>query len=257
MDILINDLISIITPSYNSGRFISHTIESVMAQTYTNWEMIIVDDCSIDNSVEIITFFKEQDNRIKLVELETNQGAAVARNKSIELSKGRFIAFLDSDDLWLPQKLEKQLQFMTTQNVSFSYASYRLIDDNGNPLGKFRVPTRQSYSDILKTCSIGCLTAMYDTKSFGKVYMPLIKRRQDLGLWLSLLKKIDYAYGIDDYLAIYRKRDRSISSNKVVAAQYQWRIYREIEKLSFIKSLYYFVHYTFNGIIKHKDYYNL
>ncbi len=249
--------VSVITPSYNSEKFIAQTIESVINQTYTNWEMIIIDDCSSDNSVEIITSFQRIDKRIKLIKLEGNQGAAVARNKGIELSKGRFIAFLDSDDLWLPEKLEKQLQFMIDQQVIFSYSSYKMINETNKPVGRFKAPTKQSYNDILKTCSIGCLTVIYDTHTVGKVYMPLIKRRQDFGLWLRLLKRIEFAYGIQDDLAIYRKREHSISSNKLVAAKYQWRIYREVEQLTYCKSLYYFVHYALNGIIKHKDYYNL
>ena len=197
----LKELVSIITPCHNSGKFIAQTIDSVLAQSYVNWEMIIVDDNSQDQSIKIIKGFILKEDRIKLIQFGKNQGAAVARNKGIELAKGRFIAFLDSDDLWLPNKLEKQVQFMKDNSVSFSFSAYQLTDISNNLKGTFEVPFKQSYQDILKTCSIGCLTAMYDTVTFGKVYMPLIKRRQDFGLWLRLLKKVKYAYGINESLA--------------------------------------------------------
>ena len=248
-----NDLVSIITANYNCEKFIEETIESVLAQTYKNWEMIIVDDVSTDNSVNIIKKYLKQDNRIKLIQLNKNSGAAVARNKAIEVAKGRYIAFLDSDDLWKPTKLEKQLVFMQKNNYDFTYTDYNLINEDSIKYGKtFKAKKESSYYDLLKTCSIGCLTVIYDTKNLGKITMPLILRRQDYGLWLKILKKIDKAYCLDESLAVYRTRQNSISSNKLKASQYQWKIYREIEKLNILSSIYYFLHYTYNGIMKYK-----
>jgi glycosyltransferase involved in cell wall biosynthesis len=247
------ELVSIITANYNAAKYISDTIESVLAQSYDNWEMIIVDDCSSDNSIEIIESYIAKDSRIKLVQLEQNSGAAVARNRAIELAQGRFIAFLDSDDLWQSDKLEKQISFMLKNGYIFSYSHYDLIDEDNKRYGiTFKAPPKVSYNDLLKTCSIGCLTAIYDTKSLGKVTMPLILKRQDYGLWLKILKKIDYAYCYDESLAIYRTRTNSISSNKIKAAQYQWKIYRDVEKLGIFKSIFYFIHYVYNGLRKYR-----
>lgn len=246
-----NNLISIITPSYNSEKFISKTIESVLSQTYTNWEMIIVDDCSPDNSNEIIEEYCKKDSRVKLIKLEKNSGPARARNTAIKEAKGRYIAFLDADDLWLPDKLEKQIKFMNENNLSFTYSAYKLIDEEDNDLGVFIPREELTYEDILKTNDIGCLTAIYDTEKLGKVYMPNILKRQDYGLWLKILKEIKETKGIVEPLAIYRIRKNSVSSNKLKAAIYQWKIYREVEQLNLIKSLYYFTHYIWNGIKKY------
>lgn len=244
--------VSVICPSYNSSPYIRGTLESLQAQTFENWEMLIVDDCSTDNSVEIIQEFAKRDDRIKLIKLEKNSGAAVARNKAIEVAQGRYIAFLDSDDLWLPNKLEKQIEFMQQNSVPFSYSAYQQIDEAGNFLKEMSVPKKVSYHDILKSNSIGCLTAIYDTDYFGKVYMPLIRKRQDLGLWLKLLEMSDYAYGLQENLAQYRVHSNSISANKLSAANYQWQLYREVLGFNFFKSTYYFMHYAVKGFIKTK-----
>jgi glycosyltransferase involved in cell wall biosynthesis len=247
-----NPTVSIISPSFNSAEFIAATVQSVLNQSIECWEMIIVDDCSTDNSVEVIQPFVEMDSRIKLIRLTKNSGAAVARNTAIEAAKGRYIAFLDSDDLWLPDKLEKQLAFMQENNYPFSFTTYDKINEEGDVFGHVGVPTKASYSDLLKTCSIGCLTAMYDTEYFGKVYMPLIRKRQDLGLWLKLLRKTDYAYGLNETLAQYRVHKRSISANKLSAASYTWRLYRDVEKLNFLKASYYFSHYAVRAFLRTK-----
>jgi len=248
---LLKDLVSIITPSYNSDKFISKTIESVINQTYDNWEMIIVDDCSPDNSNEIIEEYIKQDNRIKLIKLDKNSGPAVARNTAIKKAKGRYIAFLDADDLWLPDKLEKQLNFMNTNNLEFTYSAYKLIDENDNDLGVFSPPALANYNSLLKTNFIGCLTAIYDTKKIGKMYMPNILKRQDYGLWLKILKEIKTTKGIIEPLAMYRIRKNSVSSNKLKAAMYQWKIYRDVEDIGFFKSLYYFANYIYFGLKKY------
>jgi teichuronic acid biosynthesis glycosyltransferase TuaG len=247
-----SELVSIITPSYKSAKLIAQTIESVISQTYKNWEMLIVDDVSPDNSNEIIEEYCKKYNRIKLIKLEKNGGPAVARNKAIEEAKGRYIAFLDADDLWYANKLEKQIEFMNKKNLALTYSSYDLMDEEGNDLGSFNTKSKVTYSDLLKTNSIGCLTAIYDTKIIGKVLMPDIIKRQDYGLWLKILKKTDYAKGILEPLAKYRIMKNSVSSNKFVAAKYVWKIFRDVEKLNVFKSIYYFCYYIYNGIRKYK-----
>lgn len=245
-------MVSIITPSYKSVKFISQTIESVLNQTYQDWEMIIVDDVSPDNSNEIIEKYIKKDDRIKLIKLEKNGGPAVARNRAIEEASGRYIAFLDADDLWMPGKLEKQIKFMVNNNIVLSYSSYDLIDEDNNDLGTFITKPKVNYSDLLKTNSIGCLTAIYDTEKIGKVLMPDIIKRQDYGLWLNILKKTDHAKGILESLAKYRIMKNSVSSNKFVAAKYVWKIFRDVEKLNIFKSCYYFCFYVYNGLKKYK-----
>lgn len=248
-----NEQVSIITPSFKSERFISQTIESVLAQTYQNWEMIIVDDVSPDNSNEIIEEYCKKDSRIKLIKLEKNSGPAIARNRAIEEAKGRYIAFLDADDLWKPEKLEKQLNFMNENDLAFTYSSYDLIDDEGKSLGIFITKKSINYKDMLKTCSVGCLTAIYDTQKLGKVFMPDILKRQDYGLWLKILKEVQTAKGIIEPLATYRILKNSVSSNKLKAAYYVWRLYRDVEKLNLLQSIYYFCHYAYNGVRKYKS----
>lgn len=245
-------LVSIITPSYNSALLIPDTIQSVILQTFGDWEMIIVDDCSRDSSVEVIQSFVDYESRIKLIRLEENSGAAVARNVAIEAAQGRYIAFLDSDDVWLPHKLEKQIDFMMSNNYSFTYSAYEKINDSNEVIGTISIPTKASYESVLKINSISCLTAIYDTNFFGKVYMPLIRKRQDLGLWLKLLKQTETAFGIDEILAQYRIRPDSISANKIDAAKFTWHLYRHIENLSMIKASYFFSHYAVNGLLRTK-----
>lgn len=245
-------LVSIITPSHNASQFITETIESVFLQSYPDWELIVVDDCSTDNSIDIITSSVKQDARVNLIELEKNSGAAVARNAAIKAAQGRYIAFLDSDDIWLPNKLERQIDYMKKNEIAFSYSAYEKIDETGKVIGNVGVPDKLGYGDLLKVCSIGCLTAIYDTHMIGKVYMPLIRKRQDLGLWLKILKKIPYAYATPGILAQYRVRGDSISANKKVAAQYTWKLYREVEGLSFLRASYYFAHYAVNGVLRTK-----
>lgn len=244
--------VSIITPLHNAEAFVAETISSVLAQSYQDWELIIVDDVSGDQSVDIVERFLEQDARIKLIRLTENSGAAVARNTGIEAARGRYIAFLDSDDLWLPEKLSTQLAFMQTHGHAFSFSAYERIDEHGKSLGEVGVPEKVNYRQMLKTSVIGCLTAMYDTHFFGKVYMPLIRKRQDYGLWLKLLRQVDFAYGIQQPLARYRIRRNSISSNKLNTATYNWRLYREVEKLSLFASCYYFSQYAIRGILRMK-----
>jgi len=244
--------VSVITPCHNSAKFISKTIESVRNQTLQDWEMIIIDDHSSDNSVEIIKLYSKKDSRIKLVRLGENSGAAVARNTAISRAQGRYIAFLDADDLWLPSKLERQIDFMRNNNLAFTYSSYYLVDKDGKMIGSFTTKENITYTSMLKTCSVGCSTAIYDFDKLGKIYMPLISKRQDYGLWLEILRRIGSTKGINEPLASYRILSDSLSSNKFKAAYYQWKIYRKVKKLNFLISTYYFLHYFKNGIFKYK-----
>ena len=245
--------VSVITPMYNCEKFISETIESVLNQTYTNWEMIIIDDCSTDKSKEIAKQYIERDKRIRLIELKENSGAAVARNKGIEVSSGRFIAFLDGDDLWESNKLEKQIQFMTEKNIGFSFTSYRVISETGIDLNKtVMVPNEIDYEGLLRNTIIGCLTVVIDRDIIKEIEMPLIRTRQDFATWLSILKKGYKAYGIDIPLARYRIVKDSISSNKLKAASKNWYVYRKIEKLSLFNTIVVFSSYVFNAIKKRR-----
>ncbi|HIF9279597.1 TPA: glycosyltransferase family 2 protein [Photobacterium damselae] len=246
-----NPLVSVITPSYNCEKTISKTIESVINQSFSNWEMIIVDDCSSDSTRDIVRNYANNDSRIKLVERQWNAGPAIARNVAIENAQGRYIAFLDSDDQWLNQKLEKQILFMQENDIELSYSSYNKYDFNGNHLGVYKPPVKVNYNDMLKSNRIGCLTAIYDSEKLGKVYMPNISKRQDLGLWLRILKKVPYAYGMEEVLADYLAvQPNSVSSNKINAAKYQWRLYREIEMLSLKDSTKNFLSYAYLGYKK-------
>ncbi len=242
--------VSIITPSYNCAAMIAETLQSVQSQTFTDWEHIIIDDASTDDSRAILEIYCKSEPRARWIGLLQNQGGAVARNTGIDAARGRYIAFLDSDDLWHPEKLRRQLEFMAKGDIAFSYCSYDKIDEQGDLIGEVIVPPKQNYADLLKNNTIGCLTAMYDTNMLGKTAMPLIRKRQDLGLWLRLLKKTEFAYGMSDKLAQYRVRNNSVSSNKASAAAYTWKLYREVEKLPLPIAIYYFTHYAVKGMIK-------
>jgi teichuronic acid biosynthesis glycosyltransferase TuaG len=242
--------VSIITPLFNAEKFIEDTIQSVLNQTYENWEMLIVDDGSTDNGLELAQKHAQRDSRIKVIQLGQNHGPAKTRNKAIEMATGRFIAFLDSDDLWEAEKLTTQIEFMLLHNHAFTYTAYYKMSEDGVVGNILNVPDKIDYNSLLNTCPIGCLTVIYDTDKLGKMYMPNIKKRQDYGLWLSILKKIPYAYGINEPLAKYRVRNDSISGNKLNAAKYQWKIYREVEKLSLLKSIQCFSTYFFFGVLK-------
>lgn len=243
--------VSIVTPVYNSQKLINKTIESVLTQTYKDFEMILVDDCSTDKSKEIIKRYSETDDRIKYHKLDKNSGAAVARNKGIELATGRYICFLDSDDLWTNTKLEEQLNFMKEKDIEFSFTSYSLIDEEGNNLNKIvNIPKEIDYEGLLKNTIIGCLTVMIDREKIGDFRMPLVRAGQDTATWLSILKKGYIAYGLQKPLAKYRIVKGSISHGKIKALKRTWNTYRNLEKLSLPKSIYVFIFYVFNAIKK-------
>lgn len=245
-----NIQISVITPAYNAEKFIHETIESVLAQTYTHWEMIIVDDCSRDRTVSIVEQYMKHDDRIKLVQLEENSGSAVARNKAMDHAQGRYLAFLDSDDLWLPEKLEKQLMFMQHEDIAFSFTKYvRILEDGTETSMVSKTPATIGYEGLMKQCVIGCLTVMLDREKIGELRMVNIRTRQDYAFWLKITRNGYLAYGIPEVLAQYRLVQDSISSNKVQAAKRNWYVYRQIEQQNLLKSLWYFSNYAIRSVL--------
>lgn len=245
-----NDLISIITPCYNGARFIEQAIDSVLAQTYPHWEMIIVNDGSTDDSATTIAHYAAKDARIKTIELDSNTGAGQARNSGTKIAKGRYIAFLDSDDWWVKTKLETQLSFMQAHNLAFTYTSYQLINLHNQVLGEFITKKTVDYFDLLKTNSIGCSTVMYDAQKLRSLRFSKIARQEDYVVWLKVLKQIKTAQAIVAPLTVYRVNCNSLLRNKISAAIYHWQIYRKNERLSLFKSWYYFAHYSYCGLVK-------
>ena len=246
------ELVSIITPSYNSGKFISETINSIINQTYTNWELLITDDLSTDNTIEIVESYAKNDSRIKLFKLEKNSGAAIARNNSINNSKGRYIAFLDSDDLWLANKLELQIEFMKKGNYALTYTGYEKFKNKDTFISNIYYSNKLNYNNMLKNNYIGCLTAIYDAKILGKMLMPNIRRRQDYALWLKILKRIDYAYGLNMVLSKYRVLETSLSKGFIANLKYTFYLFRDVEKFSFIKAFFSTIKYLIFYLKKNK-----
>ena len=220
-----NKKVSIITPSYNSQKYITETIKSVQNQTYTDWEMIIVDDCSTDSTCSIVEQISETDPRVKLIKQTANAGAGAARTKGMRESTGRFIAYLDADDIWLPQKLEHQVKFMIENNYGFSCVSYEVIDDSGNKLNKeiYMLP-EVDYVGFLTNNLLQTVGIMVDISIVDKecLVMPNIRRRQDAATWLQVLKEGHNCYGIKEVLAQYRRTENSLSSNKIKAIKGVW-----------------------------------
>lgn len=241
-------IVSVITPVYNAEKFLMETIESVLTQSYKNFEFLLIDDCSTDNSPSIIEKYAEKDPRIRYKKLSENSGAAVARNMGLKNARGRYIAFIDSDDKWYPKKLEKQLEFMGTNNKGFTYTKYERITENGELLNAPNFPIKLNYSGLLKNTAIACSTVVIDKKIIGNFYMPLVRKGQDTATWLGILKEHDYAYLIDEVLNQYRTHEESLSSDKFEALKRTWNTYRNIEKLPAHKVLYYFVFYVWNAI---------
>ena len=244
-------LVSIVMPVFNAEKFILESIDSVINQKYFNWELIIVDDCSADGTMDLVNIRLEYESRISLFQLDSNQGVAFCRNKAISSANGRFISFLDSDDLWEAEKLEKQVNFMLNNDFHFTYTAYKKIDHNGQINGQVGVPARLSYNDLLKTCYIGCLTAMYDSEKLGKVYMPSDTKREDYATWLNILKDTDYAYGINECLASYRVHPSQSSSKKINMAFENFLLYRKEER-GWGRTVYYFINYAFRGYLRTK-----
>lgn len=242
-------LVSIITPTYNCGRFIAETIESVLAQSYPNWEMLIVDDYSTDNTKDIVSNYN--DSRIKYHRLEFNSGAAISRNTALKMAKGRWIAFLDSDDIWHPQKLEHQLEFMVKNEYSFSYHKYEEIDECGKHLGRFiSGPKHISRIGMISYCWPGCLTVMYNRDIVGDIQIPDIKKNNDYAMWL-MVSKTSSCNLLDNYLASYRKRSGSISNHGYVPLiKWHYELFRQVLKSNPIMSSVYTLNNLFWGVFK-------
>ncbi len=242
-----NTIVSIITATYNSRDYIEATIKSVLNQTYTNWELLIIDDASKDDTVSILNKYASNYSNIKVFQNQTNQGAAITRNQGIKEASGDFIAFLDSDDVWKPEKLEKQLKFMLENNVNVCFSSYDIMDENGTLLNKtVKALPKLTYNKFLKCNYIGNLTGIYNAKSLGKIYAPNLRKRQDWLLWLKAVKKsAKPAVGMGDSLAIYRVRRNSMSSNKFNLLKYNYLVYRKGLGFSTLKSSYYMMTFLF------------
>ncbi len=245
------DLVSIIMPTYNCAKYIKETIESVLNQTYTNWELIIVDDCSQDNTEEVVNSIN--DKRITYYRLDSNSGAAIARTKAMEMANGQYMAFLDSDDLWYEDKLEKQLCFMRENKYAFTCTAYEQIDEESKLLNKTIQPKEKcDYNRLLLDCPVGNSTVMYDVETMGKFEVPNIRKRNDDALWLQMLKKEKYIYGLNVVLMKYRIRSNSISSNKFKVIKYHWILYRDIEKLSIPRSVFHVLYWCVIKILRIK-----
>lgn len=246
-------LVSIITPSYNSVQFIALAIKSVQEQTYTNWEMLITDDCSTDNTIEIIKRHIANDNRIKLFQQTSNLGSGPARNLSIQKASGKYIAFLDSDDIWAPKKLEIHVAFMRKHNAAFSHTSYGFIGENGEKIrNTFHVSKEPvTFRKALMRTEISCLTAMYDTTMVGKMFMPDIRRKQDYALWLSILKKGFCSLPLDEELAFYRQRKGSATNKKYKLIIKHFVFLRDTINLNTYQSAKYTLLWMWNGLIKY------
>lgn len=244
------DLISIIIPVYNAEKFIKETIQTIQEQTYTNWEAIFVDDKSTDNSKEIIK--QNLQKNMKLIELSENCGPAIARNKGLEIAKGRYITYLDADDLLAKNKLEVQHKFMQDNNYAFSYTSYKQIKMNGKIGKQVKIQKKLDYKEALKRIRILTNTTMLDVKKIRKdlLIMPNLEKTEDVATWWKILKEGNIAYGLNEPLAFYRRSHNTRSSNKFKSVIKRWELYREVEKLSFIKSLYYFLNYIINAILR-------
>lgn len=242
-------LVSVVMPLHNAADRVEAGVRSVLGQSLAAWELLVVDDASTDDSVARVEALAAGDARIRVLRLERNGGPAVARNAGIREARGRYIAFLDSDDAWAPEKLTRQVALME-QGAVFSFTAMERFDEQGNRLAVAGVPERVGYEELLKTNYIGCSTAMYDTRFFGKVEMPLIDRRQDYGLWLRLLKRVEFAHGLNEPLVRYTVRSGSVSSNKLTTAGYTWRVYRELEGLSRVRSAYCLAHQTGRAAVR-------
>lgn len=244
------ELVSIITPMYNAERFITKTIESVQAQTYQNWEMLIVDDMSVDKGAQIVQKYAGTDRRIRYIKHTRNGGVAKARNTALTEAKGRYIAFLDSDDIWKAGKLKTQIDFMRKKGAAFCFSACEVIDEQGKKTGKVRhVPAELTYKDLLKGNAIACLTVVLDREQIDDIRMLSIPH-EDYAAWLDILKKGITAYGIDEVLAKYRVSNNSVSKNKLRAAKWTWDIYLKQQKLGFMRSCHCFICYLIAAIRK-------
>lgn len=246
------ELVSIIVPVYNVEQFIEETMDSVLAQTYENWEMLLVEDGSSDDTVRVIENYIESksEKRIHLIRQPENMGAAKARNRGLKEAAGRYIAYLDADDLWAPEKLEHELRFMEAKQAAFAFTGYEFADERGRGTGKIvRVPETLNYRQALRNTTIFTTTVMFDTRKTGKelLEMPLIKS-EDTALWWKVLREGYVAYGLDENLVRYRRAGKSLSSNKLEALRRIWNLYRKAEGMSIAVSMKNFVFWAVNAV---------
>ncbi|MCQ2584366.1 MAG: glycosyltransferase family 2 protein [Treponema sp.] len=245
-----SDKVSIIMPCYNAEKYISESINSVISQKFKNWELLIIDDCSIDKSCEIINSFKEKDSRIFYYKTEIASGSpTVPRNMGIEKASGRFIAFLDADDIWCDSKLESQIPLFS-DNVSVVFSFYKKMKNSGViHKSVIKSPGIITYKDLLKSNYIGNLTGVYDTSKVGKIFQKKV-HHEDYLMWLDILKLGGIAKNTNSVEAFYRESENSVSGNKFLVFKWQWNILRKELKMSLFKSLFYFVCYAINGLLK-------
>lgn len=244
-----NPNVSIIMPSYNTASFIAASIASVLAQTYKSWELIIVDDCSTDNTDEVVSHF--QDTRIRYLKNDKHSGAAISRNRALREANGKWIAFLDSDDIWLPDKLEKQISFMEKNSYSFSYTNYVEIDEHSKPLyKKVTGPQKITKISMYNYCWQGCLTVMYDAEKIGLIQIADIQKNNDYAMWLMIIKKTN-CYLLNEELAMYRKRSSSISNHGYIRlVKWHYKLYREADGRGLAASVILTLRNLFFGVIK-------
>ena len=248
----VDDLVSIIVPVYNVEKLIRETMDSVLAQTYPHWELLLVEDGSSDGSEDVIADYMEEkkDLRIRLIRQPFNQGAAKARNRGLKEARGRYIAYLDSDDLWMPEKLERELAFMKEKDAAFAFTGYEFADENGVGTGKVvRVPETLKFKQALSNTTIFTTTVMFDTEKISKelLEMPVMKS-EDTALWWKVLGQGYTAYGLDENLVRYRRAGQSLSSNKVEAVRRIWNLYRRVAGLDVIKSAWYFCFWAVRAV---------
>lgn len=247
--------VSIITPVFNSSKFLEETITSVLNQTFTDWEWMITDDKSTDNSVEIIQ--KINDSRIQLILSDKNGGAGHARNLSLKQASGRFITFLDADDFWEPNFLEEMISFMKKENTELAYSNYARCDENLNPvIDDFKADKPVTFDNLLKTCRLSLLSSMYDSQRVGKEYFPEGSKREDHVMWLNLLKKIPVGKPLPKTMAKYRMHQSSISRKKSNIVKDQYLVYKDYMNFSTVKSLYYTANWALNGFMKYSKLFN-
>lgn len=231
-------LVSIITPAFNSAKFIAETIRSVQNQTHKNWEMIIVDDCSTDETINIIKQFSI-DQRIKLIQLEKNSGAGIARNAGLSAANGRYIAFLDADDLWLSPKLEKQLQWMNAENLPFTFSFYNCVDEDGKDVNRIvKSPETLTEKQLFWSNWVGNLTGIYDSEFFGKIKIESSRKRQDWRMWQTIIQQIKQTKPVPEVLATYRIRKNSVSSSKLNLIKHNYNVYRQFHGKSAISAAF-------------------
>lgn len=249
---MIASLVSIVTPAFNAAKFLSETIESVLAQNHRDWELLVVDDCSSDDTRRVAQEYAARDARIRVLALARNSGPAMARQAAVEAAQGRYVAFLDSDDLWLPQKLERQLAFMQARGAALSFTAFRRISRDGATVGRLiRVPESLSYHQLLGNTAIATSTAIVDRERTGPFRM-VKTYYDDFALWLELARRGHAAFGLDEDLMRYRVVGGSVSRNKGRSAMMVWRTYREVERLGLARSCWSFARYALNAVRKYQ-----